>query len=172
MLSTYLYGAHACLLVYDVTSTQTFENLQSDWLPLVRRLLGQPEKPVYMALMGNKTDMEHRRMVRVEKHSKAAEQHSLNSFYVSAKTGDSIDFTFRAVAAEVLGVKLSKAERERNIAVVSAQISTDSSHGVPPKVPILPPHMAATSSSSTEKRGDTGAGASTTNKNSAVCAIQ
>jgi len=55
MLATYLYGTHACLLVYDVTSGHTFENLLGDWLPLLRKLATDAtEKPVYIALVGNK----------------------------------------------------------------------------------------------------------------------
>ncbi|KAI1714757.1 ras family domain-containing protein [Ditylenchus destructor] len=121
MLNTYIFGAHAVLLVYDVTNTQTFENL-SDWIQTAKKASRQLEKPFFMALVGNKTDMEHRRVVRIERHNKIAEQHALEPYYVSAKTADSVELMFKTVAAEVLGLRLSKAEQEWNITVVQAQI--------------------------------------------------
>lgn len=52
-------------------------------------------QPVSLMLVGNKTDLEHRRAVRIEKHTKFAVQHGMNSHYVSAKTGDSVTLMFR-----------------------------------------------------------------------------
>jgi hypothetical protein len=129
--------------------------------------------------------MEHKRVVRVERHTKAAEENVVNSsFYVSAKTGDSVDLMFRAVAADVLGVKLSKAERERNITVVKAQIPTDPTQGgrKPSLIPYHRQTQAAPSSSNhgegerksagEETKNRTDSNRSSTNKNSAVCQIQ
>ena len=131
MLNTYIFGAQAVLFVYDVTSNQSFENL-TDWVSIAKKVAKQLEKPFYMALVGNRTDDEHRRVIRVEKHSKFAEQHAMQShFYVSAKTGDSIELTFKKVAAEILGITYSKAEQEWNINVVQAQIqAADKSRGL------------------------------------------
>uniref|UniRef100_A0A0M3HGQ2 Ras family protein n=1 Tax=Ascaris lumbricoides TaxID=6252 RepID=A0A0M3HGQ2_ASCLU len=53
------------------------------------------EAPAKLSLVGNKTDLEHRRAVRIEKHNKFAEQHGMTSHYVSAKTGDSVTLMFR-----------------------------------------------------------------------------
>jgi hypothetical protein len=71
-----------------------------------------------MGLVGNKADNEHRRVIRVEKHNKLAEQNgaifwfilflafiltisAMNShFYVSAKTGDSIELMFKWILGE------------------------------------------------------------------------
>ncbi|CAK5051611.1 unnamed protein product [Meloidogyne enterolobii] len=73
MLNTYIFGAHGVLFVYDVTNSQSFENI-NDWLSAAKKLDKQMEKPFYMALIGNKADSEHRRSVRPERHSKFAEQ--------------------------------------------------------------------------------------------------
>lgn len=48
-----------------------------------------------MAIVGSKTDMEHRRVVSIERNNKAAEQYGLSPFYVSAKTGDNVDLMFK-----------------------------------------------------------------------------
>lgn len=50
---------------------------------------------MHMALVGNKTDMEHRRAIRIDKHARFAEQNGMTTHYVSAKTGDSINLTFK-----------------------------------------------------------------------------
>lgn len=52
-------------------------------------------QPVHMALIGNKTDLEHRRTVRIDKHTRFADQYGMSSHYVSAKTGDSVDLSFK-----------------------------------------------------------------------------
>ena len=52
MITKYIHGAHAILLVYDITNYQTFENL-SDWLAIVRKTVPSDKMP-YIALVGNK----------------------------------------------------------------------------------------------------------------------
>lgn len=48
-----------------------------------------------MCLVGNKIDMEHKRVITIQKNNKNAEQNGLNPFYVSAKTGDNLELMFR-----------------------------------------------------------------------------
>lgn len=56
-----------------------------------------------MSLVGNKTDLEHRRTVRIDKHTRFADQYGLSSHYVSAKTGDSVDLSFKWVFLGIFG---------------------------------------------------------------------
>ncbi|TMS38841.1 hypothetical protein L596_005477 [Steinernema carpocapsae] len=124
MIDKYVFGCHAVILVYDVTNSVSFENL-ADWISVVKRITKQQEKPPLMCLVGNKTDMEHRRNVRIEKHTKFLEQNQMSGHYVSAKTGDSVLLMFRQTAAEVLGIQLSKADMESDIIVVNAPITVN-----------------------------------------------
>lgn len=61
-----------------------------------------------MGLIGNKTDLEHQRVIKIENHNKIAEEYSLEPYYskkfihtlkkiilASAKTGDSVDLVFK-----------------------------------------------------------------------------
>lgn len=48
-----------------------------------------------MFLIGNKTDLEFRRTVKVEKHTVLAAQHSIEPHYTSAKTADAVLLVFR-----------------------------------------------------------------------------
>ena len=53
MITKYIHGANAVLLVYDITNYQTFENLL-DWLSIVKQDCSSKDKMPYMALVGNK----------------------------------------------------------------------------------------------------------------------
>ncbi|KAI3411880.1 Ras- protein Rab-28 [Globodera pallida] len=123
MLNTYIFGAQAVLFVYDVTNTQSFDNL-TDWVAAAKKSRAQMEKPFCMGMIGNKTDSEHRRAVSVDRHNKFAEQNAFSAHFVAAKTGDSIELMFRQkTAAEVLGIQLTIADEELNVSVVKAQIT-------------------------------------------------
>ncbi|KAG7224813.1 hypothetical protein INR49_013526 [Caranx melampygus] len=67
-------------------------------------------------------DLEHMRTVKADKHQRFCQENSLISQFVSAKTGDSVYLCFQRVAAEILGVKLNKAEIEQSQRVVKADI--------------------------------------------------
>ncbi|CAB1337470.1 unnamed protein product [Coregonus sp. 'balchen'] len=64
-------------------------------------------------------DLEHMRTVKVDKHQRFCQENSLISQFVSAKSGDSVFLAFQRVAAEILGVKLNKAELEQ---IVKAEL--------------------------------------------------
>ncbi len=53
MVSNYIYGAQAVLLVYDITNYQSFQDLE-DWLALVKKTFEAEQLP-YIALCGNKS---------------------------------------------------------------------------------------------------------------------
>ncbi|XP_064630356.1 ras-related protein Rab-28-like [Lineus longissimus] len=121
MLDKYIYGSHGVLLVYDITNYASFENIE-DWLTRVKEVFQVENKMPHIALLGNKSDLEHMRTVKVEKHNKFANEHSMSSHFVSAKTGDSVNICFQKVAAEILGIKLSKPELDQQQSVVKADI--------------------------------------------------
>ncbi|CAJ0930778.1 unnamed protein product, partial [Mesorhabditis belari] len=124
MLEKYVYGANAALVVYDVTNSGSFEDV-SDWVNAIKRITKQQEKPPRLALVGNKTDLEHRRVIRIDKHNKFADEHGMTSFYVSAKTGDSVTLMFRQIAADLVGVALSKTDVESDIVIVEGEVTKE-----------------------------------------------
>uniref|UniRef100_A0A8R1DNF9 Ras-related protein Rab-28 n=1 Tax=Caenorhabditis japonica TaxID=281687 RepID=A0A8R1DNF9_CAEJA len=128
MIDKYLTGADVVFLVYDVTNSKSFENA-GDWLAVVKKntkdnvsVSLERVYPVKLVLMGNKTDLEERRVVSVESHKAFATQNDLMSTYVSAKTGDTVFLTFRQAVAEVLNVGLSRAEVEADIEIVKGTV--------------------------------------------------
>ncbi|EDV22700.1 Ras-related protein Rab-28 [Trichoplax sp. H2] len=120
MVNKYIYGAKAVLLIYDITNPNSFENLE-DWYSLVRNMF-KSEKIPHIAIVANKMDLEHMRAVKQEKHTKFAQEHGFSSHFISAKTADQVETCFQRVAAEVLGIKLSKPEIEETSRVVKAEI--------------------------------------------------
>ena len=77
----------------------------------------------YAALLGNKTDLSHKREVKVDKHVKFVEDNDFQgSFFISAKTGDNVGTTLQRIAADLAGVVLSKPDQETAAKVVPAQI--------------------------------------------------
>jgi Ras-related protein Rab-28 len=88
MLDKYIYGADAILLVYDITNYSSFENLE-DWYQTALRY-NQNTKKVYYALIANKCDLEHIRAVKQDKHNKFVKEKAIQSFAISAKTGESV----------------------------------------------------------------------------------
>lgn len=120
MLSNYIFGAHGVVLVYDITNYSSFENLE-DWYNAVKKVCIGGRLP-HIALLGNKTDLEHMRTVKQDKHQKFAQEHGMTSYFVSAKTGDSVNLCFQRVAADILGIKLTKPEVEQQQRVVKAEV--------------------------------------------------
>ncbi|XP_036445953.1 ras-related protein Rab-28 isoform X2 [Colossoma macropomum] len=121
MLDKYIYGAQGVLLVYDITNSQSFENLE-DWYSMVKKANEESEVQPVIALVGNKIDLEHMRTVKVDKHQRFCQENGLISQFVSAKTGDSVFLCFQRVAAEILGIKLNKAEIEQSQRIVRAEL--------------------------------------------------
>lgn len=132
MLSTYIYGADAVLLVYDITNYQSFVNLE-EWFQVVKDTFKSGTLP-YIALMGNKTDLFHMQAVKMEKHNGMADQHSLYSYLVSAKTGDQVFNTFFRIAADLSGVVLTTEQVEASQPILRPEVvnySNTPSHETP-----------------------------------------
>ncbi|CAI4227443.1 unnamed protein product [Auanema sp. JU1783] len=139
LIDKYIYGAHCALLVYDVTNTKSYDNIQ-DWISVIRRVTKQQEKPPEMILVGNKVDLEAKRAVTIDMHNQLVKKFDLDSAYTSAKTGDSVLLTFRQAAARVLKIVLSKSDQESDIVIVQGEVAAES--GMPRKS-----RMTATQSS-------------------------
>ena len=120
MIGNYIYGAQAVLLCYDISNYQSFQDLE-DWYRLVQRTFAGGQMP-RVTLVGNKTDLNHIRTVKVEKHNQFADENEMYSCFMSAKTGDNVAACFYRVAADLAGVVLTKPELEVASKVVKAEI--------------------------------------------------
>ena len=77
MLDKYAYGADAILMVYDVTNERSFVNL-AEWLKAAMAAIagssstGKANQPA-LALVANKIDLEHARVIKSDRHHKFAQ---------------------------------------------------------------------------------------------------
>ena len=126
MINTYIYGAAAVVLCYDITNAESFENLE-DWYRKVRQTFGSTPLPLCV-LMGNKSDLGHLRVVKEAKAERFAAENKMLEYKVSAKSGDGVNAAFHAVAASLSGVVLSRAEKESQNTVVAAGITSYKQH--------------------------------------------
>jgi len=67
-------------------------------------------------------DLEHLRAVKVDKHNKFMKEKNMSSFLISAKTGESVNLMFQQIAAQILGITLTRIQVEDQHRVVKAEI--------------------------------------------------
>ena len=100
----YYREACAALLVYDVTSRQSFSETQT-WLKAVRN--NATNSNIVLTLVGNKTDLcgrltgADRRRVKKSEGEHFADSNGLLYMETSAKTGDNVQEVFHMTAAAV-----------------------------------------------------------------------
>ena len=83
-------GSHGIILIYDVTSLKTFENIKS-WVTQIHEEISDK---VVIYLVGNKVDKEEERKVSTAEGKKLADELGLPFTETSAKTGDNIENLF------------------------------------------------------------------------------
>jgi len=93
----YYRGAAAALVVYDITSADSFQGAKT-WIEELQR---QGAAEIVIGLAGNKADLESRREVpRTEAESYAADNGCI-FFETSAKSGDNVQSMFTAIALKL-----------------------------------------------------------------------
>jgi len=94
LLPTYCLGANAAFLLYDVTRTQTLDNI-SEWTNIVHQKGGL----IPIMLVGSKIDlMDKPREVSREYGIQIAEKNKMASFgEISNKTGQNVNKTFEVL---------------------------------------------------------------------------
>lgn len=94
---SYYRGAAGALLVYDITRRDTFKHL-SRWLDEARQ---HSQSNMVIMLIGNKSDLEHRRAVSTEEGKNFAEEHGLIFMETSAKTAFNVEQAFINTADKI-----------------------------------------------------------------------
>ncbi|KAG2483284.1 hypothetical protein HYH03_017831 [Edaphochlamys debaryana] len=93
----YYRGAAAAIIVYDITSPDSFTRAKS-W---VRELQRQGNPNMIMALAGNKADLESQRAVTAEEAQAYAAENGLYYLETSAKTAANVNELFEEIARKL-----------------------------------------------------------------------
>nr|XP_013798015.1 PREDICTED: ras-related protein Rab-17 isoform X1 [Apteryx mantelli mantelli] len=106
----YYRGAHAALLVYDITSKETLSRAKL-WLQELEKEFLHDE--IVIALVGNKTDLMAEREVTTEEGEEFAKSKNLLYMETSAKSNYHVSEVFTAVAQELVAREGEKAAVQR-----------------------------------------------------------
>ncbi|XDB55448.1 hypothetical protein AB1E18_008914 [Capra hircus] len=96
--TSYYRGAMGIMLVYDITNGKSFENI-SKWL---RNIDEHANEDVERMLLGNKCDMDDKRVVPKGKGEQIAREHGIRFFETSAKANINIEKAFLTLAEDIL----------------------------------------------------------------------
>ena len=102
-------NAQGILLVYDVTNSETFENLKY-WIQSITTHLGDEKEYVPLVIIGNKIDLNGRE-INKEDAEKFCSQEGYKYFETSAKTGEGVDDCIRYLVEEVIKVNSVNEEK-------------------------------------------------------------
>ncbi|KAG4063725.1 hypothetical protein PC123_g1457 [Phytophthora cactorum] len=94
---SYYRGAAGALLVYDITRRETFNHL-TRWLEEARQ---NSNSNMAIMLIGNKSDLEHRRAVSFKEGEQFAKENGLIFLETSAKTAANVEDAFVKTASKI-----------------------------------------------------------------------
>ena len=93
--SAYYRGAVGALLVYDMTKTESYEDVEK-WL---KELRDHADANIVIMLVGNKSDLNHLRDVSREDAAAYAEKEGLSFIETSALEATSVESAFQNILA-------------------------------------------------------------------------
>ena len=121
IIASYYRGAHGILLIYDVTDKDSFKNLQN-WLIEIEK---NANKNVLKVLIGNKSDLEDKRVINYNEGKEFADSYGLKFIETSAKKNCNVNEAFETLGREIMAAnadkKFNKAKQNKTISVSSAQ---------------------------------------------------
>lgn len=95
--TAYYRGAMGIMLVYDVTSEKSFENI-TQW---IKNIETHASDDVEKMILGNKCDINDKRVVSTEAGEQLAEEYSVTLMETSAKSNINIEEAFTSMARNI-----------------------------------------------------------------------
>ena len=93
----YYKSAHGVILIYDITSIQTFENVKG-WITQIRE---EAPPNIVIYIVGNKIDIDEERKIKKEEGQKLADEYGFPFAEASAKSGVNINETFEEIVEKI-----------------------------------------------------------------------
>lgn len=112
--TSYYRGAMGIMLVYDITNAKSFDNI-AKWL---RNIDEHANEDVEKMILGNKCDMEDKRVINKEKGESIAQEHSIRFLETSAKANINIEQAFLELAEAILNKTPGRDPQENPDSVV------------------------------------------------------
>ena len=121
IIASYYRGAHGILLIYDVTDKDSFKNL-SNWLIEIEK---NASKNVLKLLIGNKTDLEDKRVITYNQGKEFADSYGLKYIETSAKKNLNVNEAFETLGRELMqhseDKKIVRQKQNKKISVAQVQ---------------------------------------------------
>ena len=121
IIASYYRGAHGILLLYDVTDKDSFKNL-SNWLIEIEK---NASKNVLRVLIGNKCDLEEKRVISFNQGKEFADTYGLKFIETSAKKNLNVTEAFETLGRELMAAssekKIVQQKQNKKISVAKAQ---------------------------------------------------
>ena len=95
--SSYYRGAHGIIVVFDLTDSESFQNVTA-WLHEIDRYASAG---VNKLLVGNKSDLTAKRQVTYEQAKEFADSQNMEYLETSAKMSSNVDRAFLAIAQQI-----------------------------------------------------------------------
>ena len=95
----YYFGANGVLLIYDITNEKSFKKIDF-WYNDLKDNVNIDE--MFVCLIGNKKDLESKRVITKEKAEEYAKELNIPYYEVSAKSGEGIKQLFLGVIEKVM----------------------------------------------------------------------
>ena len=121
IIASYYRGAHGILLIYDVTDKDSFKNL-NNWLIEIEK---NASKNVLKVLIGNKSDLEDKRVITYNQGKDFADTYGLKFIETSAKKNLNVNEAFETLGRELMQAsedkKITKQKQNKKISVAKVQ---------------------------------------------------
>jgi len=104
--------ASVALIIYDITSLKSFEEINNYWMKLVRE---NAPKNIIMYIIGNKADLIAKEVVKEEVAREYAKSEKVNFYLTSAKDRTGIDELFNEIGNLYLNEFINSEENQERI---------------------------------------------------------